>query len=75
MSNLFNPPLYIKGEKFNYGATVSEMFGFFYREANNQGWSKTQKETVLDECYRFGYSHTLSTINAHISATDKEVTP
>lgn len=66
MKNLFDPPLYIEGDKFKFGATVADMFGFFYREANKQGWSRYQKEKVLDECYRLGYPNLFSTINAHI---------
>lgn len=73
MKNLFDPPLYIVGDNFKLGANVADMFGFFYRETEKQGWTKQQKEKVLDECYRFGYPHLLNTINAHISAIDREV--
>lgn len=66
MKNLFDPPLYIEGDKFDFGATAVDIFGFFYREADKQGWSKWQKEKLLDECYRFGYPHLLDAINAHI---------
>jgi len=73
MKNLFDPPLYIIGEKLSFGASVADLFGFFYREADKQGWSKWQKEKVLNECYKFGYPHLFSAINAHIKPMDEEV--